>query len=160
MSTGIEQAQQALKAKREAGEIEYLNPTEKAIRNPESLKAAINAMCYECVGRDEGDSPRKTIAECSGWSCPLWSHRPHQHLVDDTYGHEQRTEAVAAYPPRTLLEAAGKDPASRRKAIRAKCHECMGGDRKLISACTAEFPLDRGNGHHGCPLWRRRPTSR
>jgi len=159
MTTSIKLAQQALQQKRKAGEIEYLNPVEKAIRNPESLKAAINAMCFECVGRGEDDAPRKTIAQCSAWSCPLWPHRPHQHLAEDGYGRAQRTKAIAAYPKRTLLDAAGKDPASRRKAIRAKCFECMDGDRKLISACTAEFPRDRGNDYQGCPLYPRRPTS-
>lgn len=54
------------------------NPIEKAKDNPNSLRCAINAKCYECVGMDDDPNYRQTIRTCTGYSCPLFDHRPFQ----------------------------------------------------------------------------------
>lgn len=38
-----------------------------------SPRQAIKAKCLECCGFD-----RKTVAGCTGYSCPLWAYRPFQ----------------------------------------------------------------------------------
>lgn len=47
MSTPLEKAHAAMKAKREAGELERLDPIEKSHRNPKSLRLAINGKCWD-----------------------------------------------------------------------------------------------------------------
>ena len=54
------------------------NPIEKANENPQSLRCAINAKCYECVGMDDDPNFRDSIRACAGYSCPLYAHRPYQ----------------------------------------------------------------------------------
>lgn len=69
----IEKAQQALKKKREAGEIQRLDPIAKALQNPNSLRLAINAKCWECVCGSILE-----IRKCSSPTCPLYTHRPYK----------------------------------------------------------------------------------
>lgn len=76
---GIEAAQAAMRARREAGEtVERLDPLEKARRNPNSLRMAVNAKCWDCVGGDADVGVRKRIGECSVARCPLHPVRPYQ----------------------------------------------------------------------------------
>jgi hypothetical protein len=49
------------------------NPIEKAKANPKSLRAAINAHCFEC-----GGDQYKEVKHCLVEECPLWPHRPWQ----------------------------------------------------------------------------------
>lgn len=48
-------------------------PFDKLALAPTSLRAAINAKCYECVGEDI-----KEIKYCSAMRCPLHAVRPYQ----------------------------------------------------------------------------------
>lgn len=57
--------------------MEKLNPIAKSKRNPSSLRLAINAHCYMCMGGEEIDlRTRKTsqsgIRACASTNCPLW----------------------------------------------------------------------------------------
>ncbi len=54
------------------------NPIERAKEDPASLRKAITAKCYECVGMDGDPSFRETIRTCTGFSCPLYPVRPYQ----------------------------------------------------------------------------------
>ena len=59
--------------------IQIKNPIEKARDNPRSLRLAVNAMCYDCVGQDHDTGTRKRIRECAAEGvCPLHPLRPYQ----------------------------------------------------------------------------------
>lgn len=80
--TPLQKAHAARAAKIAAGEpIERLNPAEKAQRNPTSLRLAINAKCFDCVGGENADGGfRRCIRECpSSARCSLHALRPYQH---------------------------------------------------------------------------------
>ena len=66
--------------RREAGEkIEVLDPIEKARRAPRSMRRAITAMCFQCMGGSDTPNVRWEVANClSAESCPLWPLRPWQ----------------------------------------------------------------------------------
>ena len=75
-----EQAKIALQEYREkvaSGEIEVvrLNPIEKAKNNPKSLRLAIDAMCFACMGKTGSTSD---IRECTAKDCPLYPVRPYR----------------------------------------------------------------------------------
>lgn len=78
-----ENAKNALKEYRDkvaSGEIEVvrLNPIQKAKENPTSLRLAINANCFMCLGNG---SPQE-IRDCSSKLCPLHPVRPYQDKKD------------------------------------------------------------------------------
>jgi hypothetical protein len=56
----------------EAGEL-YRGVVRRAFAGVAPPRQAIRAQCLICVGY-----VRKDIAECSGFSCPLWKYRPYQ----------------------------------------------------------------------------------
>jgi len=69
-------ALQEYQRKVEAGEIirtVALNPAEKALANPKSLRAAINAKCWDCTC-----GQRQEIKLCEMSDCSLHAHRPYQ----------------------------------------------------------------------------------
>lgn len=73
-----DRAIEALKAHAEAvkrGEIEVvqLNPIQRLAKNPKSLRCAINAMCYQCMG-----GYRQEIKGCTAHDCALYNVRPYQ----------------------------------------------------------------------------------
>lgn len=75
-----EQAKIALQEYREkvaSGEIEVvrLNPIEKAKNNPKSLRLAIDAMCFDCMGKTGSTND---IRECTAKDCPLYPVRPYK----------------------------------------------------------------------------------
>lgn len=76
MSAALDAARKALQ---ENG-AERLSPIEKAQRAPKSLRAAITAKCWDCVGQDADPHPRWRIANCECETCPLWNVRPWRHL--------------------------------------------------------------------------------
>lgn len=142
-----------LKAK---GELEILDPIEKAYRNPHSKKAAIRAMCYECVGRGSDSNWRKEVGNCTAWHCALWPLRPYQHLAPADHGLEKRAEAVKRLPPGPIATAAVKlQPAL---VIKAKCLQCS-GSRATIADCPSRLTAEPRNksGYRGCPIWPLRP---
>lgn len=68
--------------------VQILNPIDKAKKHPSSLRMAINAMCWDCVGAGEDANPRAAIRECGISKCPLWNVRPYQ-AKDDSDESEQ-----------------------------------------------------------------------
>lgn len=72
--TGLEKAQEILRKRREEGvPLERLDPIEKARRNPQSLRAAINAKCWDC-----SCAQRVEIRRCPVTDCPLHHLRPYK----------------------------------------------------------------------------------
>jgi len=53
-------------------------PGEKAAANPRSLRLAITAKCWDCVGGDADPGARIRIRECSVLACSLRPVRPYQ----------------------------------------------------------------------------------
>ena len=77
--SAIELAQARMREMREQGiAIERLDPIERAQRNPNSLRLAITAKCYECLGGQDAKNIRKEIRECTSHKCPLYPVRPYQ----------------------------------------------------------------------------------
>ena len=67
-----------------------MNPIQKSIKNPNSFRAAINAMCAYCMGCTDDHLEagfRSEIRDCSAPHCPLWKLRPYQ-------GQERRSIAL------------------------------------------------------------------
>ena len=73
---------------REQGLVEatvYTNPTEKAKANPKSLRAAVTAHCWECVGGEHSEKPKVLVRECGIVKCSLHGLRPWQiKIVEET----------------------------------------------------------------------------
>ncbi len=68
------------KEKIKSGEITAppkLNPIQKAEQNPTSLRLAVNAMCYQCMGAI-GKESKADIRNCTSTKCPLHNLRPYQ----------------------------------------------------------------------------------
>ena len=62
-----------------SGDKPHLNPLARSINAPRSRKLAITAACAHCMGctvDHEEPGWRKTVKECSSYSCPLWRFRP------------------------------------------------------------------------------------
>jgi len=49
------------------------NVLRQAFSGAASPRKAIKAMCLACTGFD-----RQEVANCTGYSCPLWTYRPFQ----------------------------------------------------------------------------------
>lgn len=56
----------------------HRNPVEQAQANPKSLKAAIKANCWLCVGADADPGAKFRVRDCTVTRCALHSHRPWQ----------------------------------------------------------------------------------
>lgn len=84
MSKALEAAWEACRLKRESGEaLERLDPLEKSRRKPESLRLAITAKCFDCVGGHSADSGfRRAVRECPSTGCPLYAVRPWQRPIE------------------------------------------------------------------------------
>ena len=79
MNNGLELAREKQKRMREQGiSVKPLNPLERLEKNPKSLRMAINAQCYLCIGEDYDPHYRWRIGNCEVTYCPLYSVRPHQ----------------------------------------------------------------------------------
>ena len=55
------------------------DPIERAKRNPKSLRAAIDAKCWDCEGGDADPAPHWRIGNCVCPDCPLYPVRPYQY---------------------------------------------------------------------------------
>lgn len=60
------------------------SPIEKAQKNPTSLRMAINAKCWDCIGAGADPKPQWNIGNCVCPDCPLYPVRPYQRLFDDS----------------------------------------------------------------------------
>lgn len=81
-----------------------LNPIERARKYPNSLRKAINAMCWSCcgAGADGCKHTRETISLCTASdTCPLWSLRPYQNMTSDSDELDDDGDA----PEEALLES-------------------------------------------------------
>lgn len=77
--TGLQKAQLKVQAMRDAGiPLVQLNPIEKHLRNPNSLRFAIRAKCYDCVGQAGDANWRGRVGNCPVTKCPLHTVRPFQ----------------------------------------------------------------------------------
>jgi hypothetical protein len=56
----------------------HRNPVEQAEANPNSLKAAVKAFCWTCVGADADPGAKFRVRDCSVTKCSLHAHRPWQ----------------------------------------------------------------------------------
>lgn len=75
----LQKARQKQQAMRDAGiAVVVLTPLEKHFRAPTSLRLAINAKCYDCVGQDGDANWRRQVGTCVVVKCPLHSLRPFQ----------------------------------------------------------------------------------
>lgn len=52
-------------------------PKDKWRENPTSLRASINAFCWECIGENVDD-----IRNCTAENCPLYRVRPYQNKTN------------------------------------------------------------------------------
>jgi hypothetical protein len=52
------------------------NPIERAKQNPNSMRFAINAQCYDCMGQESGW--RNEVKNCTAPECPLFGFRPYK----------------------------------------------------------------------------------
>lgn len=82
---GFRERMIAARAARDAAGMvtERLDPMERARRNPQSLRMAITAKCWDCQGGDDDPHPRWRIGNCTAPECPLYSHRPYQKHTGD-----------------------------------------------------------------------------
>ena len=77
--TPLQKAHAALAERREAGLVApRLDPIAKAKANPKSLRLAVTAKCFECMGGGEDTGTRKLIRACTSSNCPLHPLRPYQ----------------------------------------------------------------------------------
>jgi hypothetical protein len=73
----LTQGRELYLAKLKSGEIVksiQVNPIEKAKQNPGSLKLAIRAFCFDCMGQTV--SWKNDVTNCTAPNCPLFNHRP------------------------------------------------------------------------------------
>ena len=72
-----------LRAWREAGGVSgpRRTPLEKLADSPSSLRFAVTAKCYECVGQDSDPCWQWRVGNCGVTLCPLYAVRPHQGQV-------------------------------------------------------------------------------
>ncbi len=59
-------------------------PIEKAQDKPTSLRLAINAKCYDCIGCGFDPKPTDAIRNCGIVDCPLWTVRAYQNKKPTT----------------------------------------------------------------------------
>jgi hypothetical protein len=82
--SALERAREASRLLREQGIApERLDPIEKARRNPKSLRMAINAKCWDCMGGMSDPGIRERIGACSLVACSLNPVRPYQRGQED-----------------------------------------------------------------------------
>lgn len=64
---------------RESGQLKkrVLNPAARFAEKP-TLRRAVAAMCFRCVGSGYDSTWRNDIKRCSIQDCPLWQYRPYQ----------------------------------------------------------------------------------
>lgn len=81
-AANMQKAQETLQEMRAAGwKPVRLNPVDQYHRNPTSLRAAIKAHCWVCVGADADPGAKFRVRDCAvGPKCALFNHRPWQNI--------------------------------------------------------------------------------
>lgn len=86
--TSLEKGRRIQREKREAGDIlpRNYNPIIRAQKQPNSLRLAVDANCFYCIGGTEDEMPdpgwREEVRDCTAMLCPLHPHRPYQRIDD------------------------------------------------------------------------------
>jgi len=97
LNSGLKKAHKKRQEMRDAGiEIKKRNPYEILEDNPKSMRAAINAKCYDCNGEESWLARTKY---CNITDCSLWSFRKGgkgisaEECIDyDEYGKNQESK--------------------------------------------------------------------
>ena len=80
----MEAARRALAARVTDGiTVRRRSPSEKAAERPRSLRLAVTAKCWDCVGAGADPNPRRAIRECPCAKCALYRVRPYQQASRD-----------------------------------------------------------------------------
>lgn len=82
----LREYQEKVKQMKEAGTYiapPKLNPIERAKLDPKSMRKAITAMCFDCIGGDHDPDFRGRIKDCPCTDCPLYYHRPYSKKAAD-----------------------------------------------------------------------------
>lgn len=84
MIDALAKAREASRLLREHGiSTVRLSPKQKSLLNPKSLRLAVTAHCWECMGGSQGENTRQQVADCTlEGRCMLWPFRPWQHKAD------------------------------------------------------------------------------
>lgn len=86
--TPLEKARETMDKLREQGiAVRRKSPLERLAEEPKSLRRAITAFCYQCMGGDADQGVRGSIRACSSTSCPLWDVRPYSKTQRHGDGH-------------------------------------------------------------------------
>ncbi len=72
MNENLRKAHAEYQKKLKAGLVERLDPIGRSIKNPTSLRRAIDAKCFECNGQENWINRTKY---CNIVDCPLWKVR-------------------------------------------------------------------------------------
>lgn len=83
METALDKARAKKTELKAAGLLVRQSPIERAKADPFSLRKAITAFCYHCMGGDGEPGARKHVRECTFRNCPLYPVRPWQKDEDE-----------------------------------------------------------------------------
>ena len=78
--SSMQNARDALERKQALGECRQKNPVEKLADKPTSLRAAVNAKCFECNGEDADPCWKWRVGNCDIFGCGLWGVRPYRKM--------------------------------------------------------------------------------
>lgn len=71
----------ARRERNEAGLSATRSPILKLADNPTSLRAAVDAKCWDCMGAGGDPCVNWSVGNCRTKACALWAVRPHQRLA-------------------------------------------------------------------------------
>lgn len=102
-----------------------------------SLKDAVRARCWQCVGGDEDEGGSVRIRECASSDCSLWSVRPYKMKDEPLPAPREGEISEGDHYGRAMAS-----PGVRAIAIRAYCYQCQGGQRetntmRMVTDCPA-----------------------
>jgi len=72
------------------------SPMDKVRANPKSIRASVNAKCYDCQGQDADPSWQWRVGNCTATDCPLYGVRQHQRMLNRPIPAGLRTSIEAA----------------------------------------------------------------
>jgi len=81
LATAQDAAVKARNARLDAGLSAFRTPGEILAEKPHSMRAAINAKCWDCVGGGEDAGWQWSIGNCTDTECGLLNFRPYQHKL-------------------------------------------------------------------------------
>jgi len=95
--TALDKALAKKKELKSLGKLVRLSPYQKAQNNPKSLRKAVTAFCYECMGGDGEQGARGHVRNCTAYKCPLYKVRPWQESEQDAEAaNDEPTPPMAA----------------------------------------------------------------